>query len=124
MTWFEKTFLIAVLACGLTACASTGNGRIKALNQTEAAQLIVVGKTDKAELEAALGTAEVSTFANGVEIWVYRYLPDTSGAFRSVPIFKSLVTDSGNFKELKIVFDKNGIVKKYQLIDTRENPAP
>lgn len=119
---FVASFSVLVIVFSIAACASTDNGGIKSLNQDDAAQLIIVGKTRKTAVKAALGYAEVTSFANGDEIWVYRYSPDISGVLKSIPLpgFKLFAANDENFKELKIVFGKDGIVKKYKLIDTRE----
>ncbi|CAN5730306.1 hypothetical protein BH11PSE7_BH11PSE7_04870 [soil metagenome] len=105
-----------VLACTLclflAACAGTGglgaNRKITpfrdaTMTMQRAIELSVPGQTTKAEVAAALGTANAVRFDSGYEIWVYREKPAEPNA------------DSA---ELVILFTPAGIVQK-----SRSRPA-
>ncbi|MFL6631608.1 MAG: hypothetical protein ACJ8HJ_04730 [Massilia sp.] len=97
----------------LAGCASTGNGVVKTLTQERAAQAIVIGKSTKADIGAAFGAANVTTFANGYELWLYQV--GYAKVVDSVPYVNLVVSSADNKRELSILFDRNGVVKKYQL---------
>jgi hypothetical protein len=105
------------VALFLNACASPGTGKIEALTQDAAAQLIVAGKTTKSEIERALGRAEVAQFASGEEVWVYRDSNDALRLAKLIPAVSHIViaSDASEVNELKIAFGPNGVVKKFQL---------
>ena len=104
-----------VLAAAFAGCATTGNGAVKTLTRERAAQTIVIGKSTRADVEAAFGTANVTKFANGYELWLYQV--GYSKAVDSMPYVNLVVSSADNKRELSILFDRNGVVKKYQLMD-------
>ena len=65
-----------------------------------ASDLIVTGKTSKAEVLAVLGSATVVTFDSGFEVWAYREKPAKA---------------AGSGAEFVILFDTTGIVKKTRI---------
>ena len=77
--------------------------RNPAVSMQNAGDTIVIGKTTKAEVMAALGAATVINFDSGFEVWVYR-------ARSRAP--------SETKAEFVILFTPDGIVKK-----TRVRPA-
>jgi hypothetical protein len=102
-----------VVPCVLAGCAATGNGTVKTLTQEGAAQAIVVGRSTRADIQAAFGTASVTTFGNGYELWLYQV--GYAKVVDSVPYVNLVVSSADNKRELSILFDRNGVVKKYQL---------
>ena len=99
----------------LAGCAATGNGAVRTLTQERAAQAIVVGTSTRADIAAAFGAASVTTFANGYELWLYQV--GYAKAVDSVPYVNLVVNSVDNKRELSILFDRNGVVKKYQLME-------
>jgi len=71
-----------------------------AVSMQNAGDTIVIGKTTKAEVMAALGAATVINFDSGFEVWVYR-------ARSRAP--------SETKAEFVILFTPDGIVKKTRL---------
>ena len=61
---------------------------------TAAADALVIGKSTKADVLAALGEGVVVDFASGYEVWVYREKPPAPGA------------------ELVLLFEPSGILAK------------
>lgn len=104
-----------LLAAAFAGCAATGNGAVKTLTQDRAAQAIVIGKSTKADIEAAFGAGNVTRFSNGYELWLYQV--GYSKVVDSVPYVNLVVSSANNKRELSILFDRNGVVKKYQLLD-------
>jgi hypothetical protein len=104
-----------VLAAACAGCAATGNGAAKTLTQQGAAHTIAIGKSTKADIDAAFGTANVTRFANGYELWLYQV--GYSKVVDSVPYVNLVVSSADNKRELSILFDQRGVVKKYQLMD-------
>lgn len=113
----NKSGLIAwvFLAVTLSGCASTGNGMVKTLTQDRAAQSIVIGKSTKDEINQAFGAATVTKFSNGYELWLYQV--GYSKMVDSMPYVNLFVSSADNKRELSILFDQSGVVKKYQLMD-------
>ena len=104
-----------LLAAATAGCASTGNGTVKTLTQERAAQTIVIGKSSKADISAAFGNATITPFANGYEIWLYQL--GYSKIVDSLPYVNLVLSSADNKKELSILFDRTGVVRKYQLMD-------
>ena len=104
-----------VFAAACAGCAATGNGAVKTLTRQEAAQAIVIGKSTRADIAAAFGTASVTRFANGYELWLYQV--GYAKAVDSMPYVNLVVSSADNKRELSILFDRGGVVKKYLLMD-------
>lgn len=109
--------LMGVLAAGLGGCATSGAGGVRDLTQEQAARVLVVGKTSKAEVRAALGEGEVTPFASGAEVWVYSYEEGAARFASFIPLVGRLANNGRTIKELKIIFGADGVVRKYQLQD-------
>lgn len=113
---------ICVACIFLASCATAGNERIKAENQTTIASKLTEGKTTKQEVEANLGSASSVSFTDsGNEIWTYKHARATPNATSFIPIV-SIFTRGAEVKtkELIILFDKNGVVTKYTMRETVE----
>ena len=111
------TLLCAIVA-NLAGCATTaGTSTLKSMSQEQAAHLLVVGKTTKAEVRAALGQADVTPFAGGAEFWVYPYEEGAARFASFIPVLGSFADHGRNIRELKIIMGADGIVKKYRLHD-------
>ncbi|MBB3117117.1 hypothetical protein [Pseudoduganella violacea] len=101
----------------LTACASptrTSTG----VSVTEAQTRLVVGRSSKAEVAAALGRAAVTSFPSGYEVWVYNDKLELPALVSFVPLVGSLasaVEVTAQNRELVILFDPSGTVRKYQM---------
>ena len=103
-----------VCACCLLLAGCAGPGlfnagvdappfRDPAMSMQNASETIVIGKTTKAEVMAALGAATVINFDSGFEVWVYRAKSRAPAETKA---------------EFVILFTPDGIVKK-----TRMRPA-
>ena len=56
-----RCIAVFVLAAAFAGCAATGNGAVTTLTQQGAARTIVIGKSTKADIEAAFGRATGTT---------------------------------------------------------------
>lgn len=106
---------VLVLAFGLSACATTGNGTVKTLTAERTSQTLVIGTTTKADVNAAFGAASVTHFDNGYELWLYQV--GWPKIVDSLPWVNLVASSANNERELSVLFDKTGIVKKYLLRD-------
>ncbi|WP_332879357.1 hypothetical protein [Massilia sp. S19_KUP03_FR1] len=104
--------LLLVLATG---CASTGNGALTTLSAERAAHSIVIGKSDKADIRTAFGEASITPYPGGQEVWLYQL--GYPRAVDSLPYVNLVISSADNRKELTILFGRDGLVKKYQLMD-------
>jgi hypothetical protein len=82
------------------------------------AGLLVPSKTTKAEVIAAIRTGRSLQFDDGLDVWVYQFKEGLPKCLESLPVGGRLTTnlvESG--KELRILFNPQGVVKKYLLLD-------
>jgi hypothetical protein len=105
------------LAMVLTGCTTVGNGRMTVLDAESAQQLLVPGKTTKAEVQKNLGEGRSISFHSGSEVWVYQYFEGLPKFLDHLPVVgtvTSLTERPG--RELRILFDERGKVVKYLLL--------
>jgi hypothetical protein len=95
--------LVLVSALLLSGCASNGPGAGKVVAQDRFEQLVVPGRTNKAELLAAFGETRTVVFDSGYEAWLYE--SDAGGGRRT---------------ELVLLLGPDGIVRKMR----RRPPYP
>lgn len=117
--FLPAALLAATLAATLAGCASTGNGQIATLTQERAAGLLVAGTTTKDEVRRALGDASVTAFPNGREAWFYRYDGSAARLVTYVPLVGRMTATGTRIRELRILFDADGRVRKFKLQDIR-----
>lgn len=111
-SWRAAGWLLLALATG---CASTGNGALTTLSAERAAQMIVIGKSAKADISATFGQASITPYPGGQEVWLYQL--GYPRAVDSLPYVNLVISSADNRKELTILFGRDGLVKKYQLMD-------
>ncbi len=110
--------LTGSLVLGMSGCASLGLGAAKPLTEEGVRQALTIGKSTKADVTTVMGDAKVNTFRSGYEVWAYNYkagLPMFMGFLPVVGTFATVVDASTRDRELAILFDKDGIVRKYRL---------
>ena len=99
--------LLAIALCVCVAgCAvpfSTADG-IASARDAQAA--VTIGKSTKAQVEAALGKATVVSFDSGYEVWVYREKGAATGLF--APPRKERA-------EFVLLFEPSGVVRKMRV---------
>ena len=116
-----RSILLSASVLTLSACASSGNGAIKTTSSADAQALIEIGKSTKADIKNIFGEANVTKFDNGYEEWLYQDSEKINRAILYVPIvglaYRAFGPFAGNTKEVAILFDPNGVVKKYAFKD-------
>jgi hypothetical protein len=109
----------ATMLAALAGCAATGNGRIETLTQQGAAADIVPGATTMDDVRRAYGDASVTAFPDGREVWFYRYDGSAARLVKYVPLVGRLTATGTQVKELRILFGRDGRVRKFRLQDIR-----
>lgn len=115
------TILIAVfLAATMLGCASIGNESLRRENEATVSQKVVEGKTTKAEVRSMFGSPVSTSFTDaGLEIWKYELSQMTADAVNFVPIVNLFgSSSSGMKKELVVLFDDKGIVKRFSMSES------
>jgi len=109
---------VAVIGLGLlSGCATAGNDSLKGENQQTVSQKITVGKTTMSEVKAIFGTPLSTSYTDsGLEIWKYEITHLSADATRYIPVVNMFAgSSSGTKKELVILFDEKGKIRKYKM---------
>ena len=120
MKLLSKLVLVAIVI-GLSACASTGNEKIRTETESSIAQKFTKGVTTKAQVKESLGAADSTSFTdNGNEIWKYTHLKSTAKAVNFIPFVNLFAAGADNEKkEIVILFDKNGVIQNYTMSESQ-----
>ena len=78
--------------------------------------MLVPGRTTEAEVRDALGQGTVVHFQSGMETWHYVYRKGMAKGWDYVP-YVNLIAEhlAGDEKELVILFDPAGVVRRWSL---------
>lgn len=110
---------IVILTCAIAADGGLGGcAAPKPLTAESARKALTIGSSTKADVKAAIGSASVSTFASGYEVWVYNYKAGLPAFTQFVPVvgeIASLADALARERELVILFDKDGVVRKVRM---------
>lgn len=111
--------LASVLAL-FAGCASSGNESLRKESESSVAQKMKEGVTTKAEVRAHFGSPIKTTFTDGgLEIWTFELSKAHADAVNYIPIVGLFGgSASGVKKELVILFDTNGIVKRFSMSES------
>lgn len=114
---FAIGLVIAMLTSG---CASTGNETLRAESEGSVSQKIVEGKTSKAEVRKMFGSPMKTSFTDGgLEIWTYEFTKISADAVSYIPIVSMFGgSSSGTKKELVVMFDDKGLIKRYAMSES------
>lgn len=114
---FAIGIVIAMLTSG---CASTGNETLRAESEGSVSQKIVEGKTSKAEVRKMFGSPMKTSFTDGgLEIWTYEFTKISADAVSYIPIVSMFGgSSSGTKKELVVMFDDKGLIKRYAMSES------
>lgn len=109
----------AMLATALVAgCQSVGNGALLRMDEPAATALLQPGRTTRAEVLGAFGQGTVIRFDSGYETWQYLYREGLGPGWDAVP-FADMFTRNLPTRELVILFDPQGVVRRWSLQVTR-----
>ena len=118
-----KNYLIAA-ACVLfifgCATGSGGNQTLKNESESSVTAKIINGVTTQSEIKAMFGSPYETTYTDGgLEIWKYRLDDMRADAINYVPIVNWFGTSfSGTRKELVVLFDEDGTVKRNSMSES------
>jgi outer membrane protein assembly factor BamE (lipoprotein component of BamABCDE complex) len=120
----KRNLVLSVFLAGsvliLQGCASHGNESLRKESEGSVKQRIVENKTTKQEIRAMFGSPLTSSFIeNGSEIWKYELSNVSGDAVNYIPIVNMFGSSaSGKKKELIVLFNDNGTVKKYNMSES------
>ncbi|MCE9614339.1 MAG: hypothetical protein K8T26_08685 [Lentisphaerae bacterium] len=109
--------LISVVAILLSGCWSTGSRQLRNETPGSVDAKIIDGKTTKAEVAACFGGPKKIDFSQSdKEVWRYEFTYEQMEAQNLVnPL---LQRNTGTKKELVILFEDTGVVKKHTFSDS------
>ena len=109
------SFLI-IASCGSTS----GNRVLLAESELSVDSKIIEGVTTQSEIKAMFGSPFETTFTDGgMEIWKYRFDNLDADAVNYIPIVNMFTQSySGDRKELVILFNDNGTVKRSSMAES------
>ncbi|MDC0180755.1 hypothetical protein OAK21_04805 [Pseudomonadota bacterium] len=117
-----KKYLFLTLTFFLIAsCGSTsGNRVLLAESEISVDSKIIEGITTQSEIKAMFGSPFETTFTDGgMEIWKYRFDNLDADAVNYIPIVNMFTQSySGDRKELVILFNDNGTVKRSSMAES------
>jgi hypothetical protein len=117
-----KSGLFASVICLalVVGCVSTGNETLRKESESSVATKIVEGKTTKTEVKGMFGSPIKTTFTDGgLEIFTYELSKMSADAINYVPLVGLFGgTASGTKKELVILFDEHGVVKRFSMSES------
>jgi hypothetical protein len=114
---------LAILALAAAGCSTVGNGRLVQLDAPQAQALLVPGRSTRDEVRQALGEGAIIHFESGMETWRYQYREGVAKGWDQVP-YIGLITARLDrpTKELVILFDASGVLKRWSLQEYRARP--
>ncbi|XLZ70924.1 hypothetical protein ABT364_02880 [Massilia sp. SR12] len=114
---------ILALACAILAgCAAP-----KPLTAETTRTALAIGASTKAVVKEAIGSASVKTFSNGYEVWTYNYKAGMPVFAQFVPVLgelSTLVDALARERELVLLFDQDGILRKYRMREGESKILP
>jgi len=117
-----RALALAALLVGLCAagCSTVGNGRLVQLDAPQARRLLVPGRTSREDVRQTFGQGTVIRFQSGFETWHYLYREGIAPGWDEVP-YIGLITSRLDrpTKELLLLFDADGILKRWSLQEFR-----
>jgi hypothetical protein len=120
------SFLVVAAGLFVAGCSTVGNGRLVHLDTTEARTLLMPGTTTQADVRHAFGQGDIVRFQSGMETWHYLYREGVAKGWDNVP-YIGLITSRLDrpTKELVILFDGTGILRRWSLQEYRNRgPRP
>ena len=117
----KKNLFITLSFLIIASCGSTsGNRVLLAESEISVDSKIIEGVTTQSEIKAMFGSPFETTFTDGgMEIWKYRFDNLDADAVNYIPIVNFFTQSySGDRKELVILFNDNGTVKRSSMAES------
>ena len=120
----RSAVVVAAMMLCAAGCSTVGNGRLVQLDAAQAQALLVPGRTTQADVRQALGDGAVIRFQSGLETWHYEYREGIAKGWDDVPYINLIVARLDRpTKELVILFDPAGVLKRWSLQEYRSHDA-
>lgn len=109
-----------VISLAIAGCASVGNETLRSETESSVQAKMVEGKTTKSETRAMFGSPLKTSFTDGgLEVWTYEFSKVSADAVAYIPIVNLFgATASGKKKELVVLFDANGVIKRFSMSES------
>ncbi|HEX4509973.1 MAG TPA: hypothetical protein VH328_07845 [Burkholderiaceae bacterium] len=121
---YAQALVLASASAFISGCATVGNGAIARLDPNAAQALLVPGKTTEDDVRLALGTGDVIQFDSGVQTWHYLYREGLSAGWDAVPYINLIAEHMHSpTKELVLLFDTNGTLRRWSFDTTQHTPS-
>lgn len=116
---FACTSMICVMLIA-QGCYSVGNDSLRKESESSVNTKLTEGRTTKAEVKDMFGSPiQTSYIQGGLEVWKYELLRMSTDAATFIPIVNIFLNgSSGTKKDLTILFDGDGVVKKYNMSES------
>ncbi len=120
MKYKTATYSLFILALAISGCASVGNETLRAETETSVQGKLLEGKTTKSQTKALFGSPLKTAFTDGgLEMWTYEFSKVSADAVSYIPIVNLFgATASGKKKELVVLFDSTGVIKRYAMSES------
>ena len=120
----RRAVVVAIFGLCAAGCSTVGNGRLVQLDAVQAQALLVPGRTTRDDVRQALGDGAVIRFQSGLETWHYEYREGIAKGWDDVPYVNLIVARLDRpIKELVLLFDANGVLKRWSLQEYRSRDA-
>lgn len=115
-----KSVCVSLIAVSMLGCASTGNESLRQENEVTISQKLTEGKTTKAQVRAMFQSPASTSFTDaGLEVWKYELSKMSADAVNYIPVVNWFGSStSGTKKELVVLFDEKGILKRYSMSES------
>ncbi len=116
-----RGLLLATIALVCAAgCSTYGNQQVAAETQQSLAQKITIGQTTKDDVREHLGDPNTVNFTDsGNEQWLYVFNRTQIDAITYIPVVGLFSGADSELKQVTILFDTSGIVKNFNVSDTK-----
>ena len=116
----KKFIALITIVIFVSGCVSTGNQTLKTETESSITNKIVNNVTTQSEVKAMFGSPFETKFTDGgLEIYTYRLDDLQSDVVNFVPVLNLFQTSySGTRKELVILFNDDGTVKRYSMSES------
>jgi outer membrane protein assembly factor BamE (lipoprotein component of BamABCDE complex) len=112
--------IVAIAALFIQGCATAGNDSLRKETEESVAMKITEGQTTREQVKSMFGSPfETSYTDGGLEIWKYELAKMKADAASYIPVVGLFAaSSSGMRKELTILFDEEGVVRKFNMSES------
>jgi hypothetical protein len=117
---YKAILAVAIGTAFLVGCASVGNETLRSETESSVQGKLIEGKTTKSQTKTLFGSPLKTAFTDGgLELWTYEFSKVSADAVSYIPIVNLFgATASGKKKELVVLFDSTGVIKRYSMSES------